>query len=237
MMAAVAFCAGVLPAMAEEKPAKLMARLAEMMPNSQPDSVTKSQIEGFYEVVYGPRLVYMSKDGRYLMSANVIDLETDENITQPRKSVAIKNAVDKVGEGNMVVFGDKKKAGHDITVFTDIDCGYCRKLHSEMAGYNKEGIRIRYLFYPRAGVGSTSYEKAVSVWCAGDKNKAMTVAKTTGEIENKSCDNPVNDHMRLGEMMGINGTPAMVLPDGELLPGYVPPKKLALYLKEKNGKK
>ena len=214
---------------------KVVARLDKMMPDVKPDSIAKAPIEGFFEVVYGPRVVYLSQDGRYLLQANIIDLDNDENLTEISKSKAVQNALGKVGEENMVIFGDKAKAKHTITVFTDIDCGYCRKLHKEMGAYNKEGIRIRYLFYPRAGVHSPSYDKAVSVWCAEDRNAAMTKAKSEEKIEDKKCDNPVISHMRLGELMGVTGTPAMIMPDGELLPGYVPAKRLSEFLKTKTA--
>ena len=134
----------------------------------------------------------------------------------------------------MVVFaGDK--ADHTVTVFTDIDCGYCRKLHSQIDEYEDEGIRVRYVFYPRAGVKSESYKEAVSVWCSEDRNKAMTEAKAGRLMEEKTCDNPVQSHMELGELLGISGTPAIVLDNGDLVPGYVPPKRLAAIIKA-NGR-
>lgn len=215
---------------------KLMERLNQMMPGVKPDSVSPSVVPGLSEVVYGPRVVYMTNDGRYLLQASIIDLDSEKNLTEPRQQKAVTDAIEKVGEENMVIFGDKKKDGHTITVFTDIDCGYCRKLHQEIANYNKEGIRVRYLFYPRSGLNSPSYVKAVSVWCAPDRNKALTAAKSDGKVESKDCQNPVANHMRLGEMIGVQGTPALVLPDGEVLPGYVPADKLAQFLKERDKK-
>jgi thiol:disulfide interchange protein DsbC len=209
--------------------AQIKARLEKIMPGVEPDSIAKAPVAGFHEVVFGPKVVYMSDDGRYLLQANIIDLESEENLTETRRSAAIKSSLDKVGEDNMVIFGDKD-AKHTITVFTDIDCGYCRKLHSEIASYNKAGIRVRYLFFPRAGLGSPSYDKAVSVWCASDRKGALTEAKNGKEISAKQCDNPVATHMHLGELMGVNGTPALILPDGEMLPGYVPADRLGKYL-------
>jgi thiol:disulfide interchange protein DsbC len=210
--------------------AAIKERLAKVMPGAEPDSVSKSPVNGLYEVVFGPQVVYMSEDGRYFMKANIIDLETDENLTEKRRSSAIQSSLAEVGDKNMITFGEKSK--HQVTVFTDIDCGYCRKLHQEMDAYNKAGIQIRYLFYPRAGLGSPSFDKAVSVWCADDQKKAMTQAKDGKKVAEKKCDNPIIDHMRLADLMGINGTPAMILPDGELLPGYVPAAKLSEYLEQ-----
>lgn len=210
--------------------AAIKERLAKVMPGAEPDSVSKSPVNGLYEVVFGPQVVYMSEDGRYFMKANIIDLETDENLTEKRRSSAIQSSLAEVGDKNMITFGEKSK--HQVTVFTDIDCGYCRKLHQEMDAYNKAGIQIRYLFYPRAGLGSPSFDKAVSVWCADNQKKAMTQAKDGKKVAEKKCDNPIIDHMRLADLMGINGTPAMILPDGELLPGYVPAAKLSEYLEQ-----
>jgi thiol:disulfide interchange protein DsbC len=128
-----------------------------------------------------------------------------------------------------VIFApDKPK--HTVTVFTDIDCGYCRKLHREIDGYLKAGIRVRYLFFPRAGLGSESFNEAVSVWCAADRQQAMTDAKAGKPIEAKTCENPVIDHMQLGESLQISGTPAIVLESGDLVPGYVPAERLAAML-------
>jgi thiol:disulfide interchange protein DsbC len=129
----------------------------------------------------------------------------------------------------MVIFAPEEY-DHTITVFTDIDCGYCRKLHNEIDAFMAEGIRVRYLFYPRAGLGSPSYQKAVSVWCADDRKQALTDAKAGEPLPEKSCENPVADHMALGEAMGVTGTPAILLENGQLVPGYVPAKRMAAIL-------
>jgi len=120
-------------------------------------------------------------------------------------------------------------------VFTDIDCGYCRKLHADMDKYNAQGIRVRYLFYPRAGLRSESYRKAVSVWCADDRKAAMTAAKTGRPLPARSCVNPVADQYNLGRQLGVRGTPALVLEDGEIIPGYVPPDKLRTMLDDRQA--
>ena len=132
----------------------------------------------------------------------------------------------------MVVFSPEKY-DHTVTVFTDIDCGYCRKLHNEMNGYHDNGIRVRYMFFPRAGVGSDSYQKAVSVWCADDRNEAMTQAKQGRPLPEKQCENPVREELLLGRLLGVNGTPAIFLESGEMIPGYVPPDKLKAILKDR----
>jgi thiol:disulfide interchange protein DsbC len=134
----------------------------------------------------------------------------------------------------MVVF-DAPKNEHTITVFTDIDCGYCRKLHEHIDDYGAEGIQVRYLFYPRSGENTPSYDKAVSVWCADDRQAALTAAKSGQRVENKKCMNPVGKHMELGGLMGIRGTPAIVLDTGDMVPGYVEPKRLAALFDQKSA--
>jgi thiol:disulfide interchange protein DsbC len=124
---------------------------------------------------------------------------------------------------------------HTVTVFTDIDCGFCRKLHADMSEYNKQDIRIRYLFYPRAGLGSESYDKAVSVWCADDRKAAMDTAKAGGAVPAKTCENPVAEHHALGQAMQLQGTPALLLEGGQMVPGYVPPDKLRTLLDQQRA--
>ena len=132
----------------------------------------------------------------------------------------------------MIVFGPDD-AKYTITAFTDVDCGYCRKLHSEMDKYNANGIRIRYMAYPRAGLNSESYNKMVSVWCADDRKAAMNIAKTGASIPPKTCDNPIAEQYALGQAMRIQGTPALILDDGDVLPGYVPADKLVKLLEHR----
>lgn len=211
--------------------AKIRASLAEKLPSLTVDSVEVSAIPGLYEIIMGPRLFYISADGRYLVSGDMTDLETGNNLTEPKLAAAKIKAVEEVGEQNMVVFGPED-AKHTVNVFTDIDCGYCRKLHAEIPEYNAEGIRIRYLFYPRSGLGGESYNKAVSVWCNDDRLQAMTTAKAGKPLPEKTCDNPVAEHFMLGRMLSIQGTPALILESGDMVPGYVPPKRLIKILEE-----
>ena len=128
--------------------------------------------------------------------------------------------LNKIGLDNMIVF-KPKKTKHSVYVFTDIDCGYCRKLHSEIDQYLTAGIEVRYLFFPRAGVNSDSYNKAVAVWCAKDRNEALTKAKKGESIDMKQCENPIKSHMKLGEEFGASGTPMLVTEKGTIIPGYV----------------
>jgi thiol:disulfide interchange protein DsbC len=210
------------------------AGLEKALPGLKPDSVRPSPVPNLYEVLIGPQVVYVSSDGRYLVQGSIIDLQTQRDLTEPRRRKAVTDAVEAVGEDKMIIFGEGD-AQHTVTVFTDIDCGYCRKLHSEIGKFNKAGIRVRYLFFPRAGVKSDSYAKAVSVWCADDRNQALTAAKAGKPVPPKTCDNPVREHMALGEALGVSGTPAIVLPGGKVIPGYVPPDRLAAYLATKQA--
>ena len=222
----------VLPVVAQdEKIEKVWQGLSLMLPDLEPDAVNPSPVPGLYEVVLGPKVFYVTEDARFLIQGDVIDLESRANVTQPRVNQVKADAIEKVGEQNMLIFSPEVFT-HTVTVFTDIDCGFCRKMHREMESYFEQGIRIRYLFFPRAGALSNSYRKAVSVWCADDPKAMMTQAKTGAEIEQKQCVSPVPGHMALGEMMGVTGTPALVLQDGRMIPGYVPADKLIVLLKE-----
>lgn len=219
-----------LPAGAEEPAQPNLQALQSVLGEVKPDSVTPSPLPGIYEVVLGSRVLYLSQDGRYLIQGDLVDLSTRDNVTENRRDALRAKAVAAVGEDNMVVFAPDGPARHTVTVFTDIDCGYCRKLHQEIAEYNKQGIKVRYMWYPRAGVGSDSYDKAVAVWCAADRRDALTRAKRGEEIEHKSCENPVKAQFELGQALGVRGTPSMILEGGQMVPGYVPAAKLAQML-------
>lgn len=216
--------------------AKIKARLEKVLsPEYKIESIQETPIKGLFEVVVGADVIYVSGDGKYMIHGRLIDMTGHKDLkdlTEPRRAAVRRQAVDKAGEDRMVIFAPAKY-DHTITVFTDIDCGYCRKLHREIADYGAEGIRVRYLFFPRAGIDSGSFKKAVSVWCADDRRQAMTDAKAGKQIETKRCKNPVEDHFELGKQLGISGTPAILLESGELVQGYVPAKRLAAMLNAK----
>ncbi|MDZ7662496.1 DsbC family protein [Thiohalophilus sp.] len=196
------------------------------------ENVEPSPIKGMYRVTIPPQVFYISPDARYVVDGEVIDLENKRNLTREYRQQSVVAAIEALGEESMIVFGPKD-AEHTVTVFTDIDCGYCRKLHEAVDEYNEQGIRIRYLAYPRAGLESRSYQKAVSAWCADDQKAALTKAKQGEAIPNKTCDDPVTRHFQLGQAIGVSGTPALVFESGQVVPGFVPPKRLAAIL---NGK-
>ncbi|MFQ5643370.1 MAG: DsbC family protein [Thiogranum sp.] len=202
------------------------AAIRKALGNIKPDIIEPAPIAGVYEVVVGTRVFYMSADGRYMLQGELIDVRKRVSLTQPRRTAATKALLDSVSEDDMIIFRPGK-VKHVVTVFTDIDCGYCRKLHGEMDNYLAEGIEVRYMMFPRAGVGSESYRKAVAVWCADDRNAAMTDAKQGRKLDMKTCDNPIDRHMQLVRQLGARGTPFIVLEDGSTQPGYVPAKRLA----------
>jgi len=198
------------------------------------DEITATEISGLYAVRDGSRILYLSADGRFLLHGELYDLSTGdpENLTEKSLKGMRKQLINSVPANEFITFKATNEK-YQINVFTDIDCGYCRKLHSEMDDYLAEGISINYLFFPRAGLNSDAYKKAVSVWCADDQNKAMTTAKMgNGVLENKTCKNPVKEHMALGDKIGVRGTPMMVTNEGNVFPGYVPAKQLAKALSE-----
>jgi len=209
---------------------KIKSYVQSIMPDVQIDEVKETPIKGLYSVAVGPRIIYFSEDMRYMIQGNILDVATMENLTEVDETAAIVKSIDNLDEKEMIIYPAKdkikEKTQDTVTVFTDIDCGYCRKLHSKMDDYNKLGINIRYLFYPRAGKNSNSYKKAVSVWCADDKVKAMNEAKSGKKVIAKNCENPISKQMKLANMLGVNGTPSMVLASGRLIPGYVPPNEL-----------
>jgi thiol:disulfide interchange protein DsbC len=225
VVASFACHSGIL--MADE--AAIKKAIATFMPTEQVDAVKPSEIKGLYEVNAGSNIFYASEDGKYLLQGQLFDVDAKKNITESKLGAVRKAALDKIGEQDMIVF-KAPNSKYTVSVFTDIDCGYCRKLHSEIDQYLAQGITVRYLFFPRAGKGSESYNKAVAVWCAADKNKALTAAKKGEAFDTKSCDNPVDKHMQLGEDFGMTGTPMIVTAKGNILPGYVPAAQLAKVL-------
>ena len=205
---------------------KARKNITEQFVDIKPENINKSPIPGLYQVSMPPRFFYASEDGRYLVDGNLIDMTTKENITKGARNKSISTAINSMGESSMLVFG-KKTLKHTITVFTDIDCGYCRKLHNEVSKYNKAGIRVRYMAYPRAGIGSDAFKKAEAVWCSKDRNSALTKAKNGINVESKKCKSPVAEQFSLGNMIGIRGTPAIILEDGSVIPGYIPAARLS----------
>ena len=197
---------------------------------SAPDAINPTPINGVYEAKFGTEMIYVSADGRYFLSGDLIDGSTRTNLSEQSRTVERKDMLAKVEEKDAVIFKAKGEQKHLLTVFTDVDCGYCVKLHKEVNQLNDAGVSVRYLAYPRAGIGSDSYKKIVNVWCADDKLDAMTKSKSGETIASKECENPVAKEFELGQKLGVNGTPALFTEDGTMIPGYRPADQLVKML-------
>lgn len=210
---------------------------------AQPNLILQNatQIEGqnLYEVeLTSGEILYSTPDGRYFIYGSMFEASPTGlvNLTAQRADVKRQALVATLDNKDMVVFASKGEEKAVVNVFTDVDCGYCRKLHREVPRLNELGITVRYLAYPRAGIYSDqkqtqftgSYKKLKSVWCDVDRPAAMSKAKATGFIkENLNCDAPIEAQFALGAEFGVRGTPAIVLSSGELVPGYMPAEELA----------
>ncbi|HAI95824.1 MAG: disulfide bond formation protein DsbC [Cycloclasticus sp.] len=210
-------------ALADE--ASVALGLSAVIPNISKDSVSKTPITGLYQVLVGARVIYASEDGRYIIQGEMVDLVNRKNMTEQALNTTRQRELAKIDEKSMIIFPAKNEK-HKITIFSDIDCGYCRKLHAQINDYTDAGITVRYLLFPRTGPETESYIKAVSVWCAEDRNQALTDAKLNNKVINKTCENPVDDHMALGQVFGVAGTPAIIADNGVMIPGFVPAKEL-----------
>ncbi len=213
-------------------PADVRARVVAKLPGAEPSDVAASPIPGVYEVTMGGLIAYVSADGKYLLSGNVYDLDTQVNLTASRRNSARAKALAAMSESNMIVFGPAN-AKMTVTVFTDIDCGYCRKFHGQIAEINKAGVRVRYLLYPRTGPATESWTKAEQVWCATDRREALTRAKKGEAIKGKACgDAAVKTQYELGSDLGVEGTPAVFTQNGDYIGGFLTPAELVQAIQE-----
>lgn len=227
VLVVVAACLSVTPIYAEDNGLELAKKnIVKNFKGINPQNIFYSPIPGLFEVSKPPRFFYVSADGRYVIDGDLIEKSTKRNISQGPRNKSVAAAINAIDEDSMIIFGDKSLK-HTVTVFTDIDCGYCRKLHNEIKKYNDLGIRIRYMAYPRAGLGSPSFKKIEDVWCSKDRKKAMTRAKNGQAVKSIKCKSPATTHLSLVHMMGLSGTPALVLENGQIVPGYIPAARLA----------
>ena len=223
---------GVTLANATEAPTDPRVAIAALIPGATPDQLRATPIPNIYELSRGADVAYVTTDGKYAFSGDLIDLPLNKDLTEEHKRDLRVKEIGAIPESEMVVFGPKE-ARYTVTVFTDVDCGYCRALHSQIADYNRMGIRVRYLFYPRTGPNTSSWTKAEQVWCSDNRNDALTRAKLDQPLQAKPCaNNPVARDYALGKSFGVEGTPSIVTPDGELIGGYVPPAELLQELKK-----
>jgi len=220
------------PQLKSDPNADARVEVAGRIPGVRVEDLRATPVPGVYELTRGADIAYVSADGKYGFSGDLYELGSNNNLTEHHRRELRVKAIAAFPEREMVVFGPKDPK-YTVTVFTDIDCPYCRRLHSQMGEYNRLGIRVRYLLYPRTGPNTTSWTKAQQVWCSANRNEALTRAKLGEELKNPPCANtPVARSYALGQQLALEGTPAIVMADGEMLPGYVPPDVLAKHLQD-----
>jgi thiol:disulfide interchange protein DsbC len=219
---------------AQQPAAKVDPRveIASKIPGVKPDDLRATPIPNIYEMARGSDIAYVTTDGKYAISGDMIDLAKKSDLTETRRRDIRVAQIGAIPESDMIVFGPTSPK-YTITVFTDVDCAYCRELHRQIGEYNRLGIRVRYIFYPRTGPNTESWTKAEEVWCSSNRNDALTRAKLDQPLNAKPCaNNPVARTYTLGRDFGLQGTPAIVLADGEMIGGYLGPNELLQELKK-----
>lgn len=199
--------------------------LGGLVPNATVEHIADTRVEGLHEVVIAGQVLYVTSDGATLIQGSLFDIESRTDLTERSKASRRVPLLEAVGPEKRIIFGDAD-AEHRVTVFTDIDCGYCRRMHEEIAQYNALGIAVEYLFFPRGGENTEAWDKSVAVWCASDRLDAMTRAKAGQSVPAGSCDNPVAQDFELGRSVGVEGTPAIYSEDGIQVGGYLPPQQM-----------
>jgi thiol:disulfide interchange protein DsbC len=211
---------------------KVTESLHKYFPDLEITRIRESGIQGLYEVMIGTDVVYASHDGRYLIQGELLDLEARANLSEESRAAARLKLLEKIPAQETIEFAPENPR-YTVYVFTDITCGYCRRLHRDMPELNRRGIAVRYLAFPREGEDSPAFRDMQSVWCASDRQAAITSAKAGKPVERRTCNNPVAKQFHLGQELGVTGTPAIFRADGRMLQGYMPPDDLLQALKEK----
>jgi thiol:disulfide interchange protein DsbC len=199
-------------------------------------SVDDSDIAGLYKVETNQGLFLSTEKGNYFIQGKIYALDDKGNFTD----VIAKRYAEKIKDFSSSWIEYKaKEEKHVVTVFTDVDCGYCLKLHRQMEDYNKNGITVRYLAYPRAGAQSQLGHQMSQIWCANDQKAAMdevklerTFSQETSEL--LQCQNTIAAHRDLGSKLGVRGTPAIVTSNGNVIGGYLSPEDLTAQLERLN---
>jgi thiol:disulfide interchange protein DsbC len=222
------------PIIESKDDAVVRAALTKIAPGINIRLIKESPIAGFKEVVVDGKVLYVSSDGKYLLQGSLIDMAARKNITEASEAVQRKALLAAVPNNRKISFAPAAPK-YRVTVFTDIDCGFCRKMHSQISEYNKLGIAVDYLFFPRAGIGSESFQKAVNVWCAPNRNVALTMAKNDRILPKKNCTNYVTMDYKLGLQAGVDGTPAVYTASGAVIGGYLSPEDMLKTLQSANN--
>ncbi|MDX1499864.1 MAG: thioredoxin fold domain-containing protein [Woeseiaceae bacterium] len=205
---------------------QVRAKVAEMFEMIEPGDVYVSPVDGWYTIQKGSIVAYISGDGRYLLQGDLIDLDQQKNLSEVARNDARRELMANLDEQEVITFSPAK-VQYRVSVFTDVECTYCRRLHSQIDEYLAHGIEVRYLLYPRNGPASRAWSTSEDVWCAKDRNRALTMAKLDKQFESSTCDSSiVQQHYVMGRDVGLTGTPAIVLDDGTLISGYLPPDQL-----------
>ena len=221
LLATSAYAADVDPQLAQAR-----AKVAEMFDAIGPEHVNPSPIDGWYTVQKGSIVAYISGDGRYLLQGDLIDLDMQVNLSEQTRTDARRVLVNTLEDKDAILFSPAE-VKHSVTIFTDVDCSYCRKLHSQINDYLSLGSAVRSVLYPRNGPASRAWSTSEDVLCASDRGRALTAAKLDQEFETSKCNTSMlTRHYTLGQDIGLNGTPAIVLEDGTLIGGYLPPETL-----------
>jgi thiol:disulfide interchange protein DsbC len=208
------------------------AKMDAMFEEIKPENVHASPIDGWYTVQKGSIVAYVSKDGRYLLQGDLIDLDEQVNLSERSRVDARRELISSLSDDQGILFSPAEVKYH-VTVFTDVDCTYCRKLHSQIDEYLAQGIEVRYMLYPRNGPASPSWKTSEDVWCATDRQSALTAAKRDRSFESHKCNaSSVTESYMMGQDVGLTGTPAIVFDDGTLISGYLPPEALTARLQK-----
>ncbi|HVV97160.1 MAG TPA: DsbC family protein [Rhodanobacteraceae bacterium] len=207
--------------------------MSALAPNVKIDAVQESPIPGFYEAIAGGQFVYVTKDGKYVLDGNAYDVANRRDLTETSRAKARKDALAKVGPDKRIVFAPAAPlaAKHTVTVFTDVDCPFCRRFHQQIAAYNAKGIAVDYLFYPLS-IHPGADKKAEAVWCSQDRPNAFTAAMSGKDPGKATCPNPVGELTELAKSLGIGGTPTVLADDGSQIPSQIAmsPDRLAAEL-------
>ncbi|HEY5019972.1 MAG TPA: thioredoxin fold domain-containing protein [Steroidobacteraceae bacterium] len=199
---------------------------AASIPGVKKEDIRPTPVAGVFEVRRGADIVYMSGDGQYVFTGDLYNVSSHNNLTEAHRRVLRQKLIEAIPESQMVIFSPPQPK-YTVTVFTDVDCAYCRELHRQIADYNRLGVRVRYIFYPRTGPNTSSWHKAEQVWCSADRKAALTRAKLGEALDAKPCGaTPVAQEYALGKAIGLEGTPGIVAANGAMVGGYLSPQAL-----------